>query len=110
MNSTNTPPSTSELLGTLVIKTIVVRSVGGSWVAGTIAGHDFEALVFSEASTIEAYGIGGSRISKLWLRNNAIWFTVAEFDREWIRQPTNKAAEMIVDALVSGLAEIVFRR
>src|SRR5688500_5926022 len=57
------------------------RSAKGTWVCGTIAGHEFEALVFPEHAANAYYEIGDSRISKLWLRRQADKQTVYEWDR-----------------------------
>jgi hypothetical protein len=74
---------------------------------GTIAGHDFQALVFREHAANASFELGRSRISKLWLRERATRRDVAAFERGWDMQPTTPAARTIVDLLCAGLAEIV---
>ncbi len=91
-----------------ITKTTRRASGGGTWVIGTIAGHEFHALVFSEHAECEHYELGRSRISKLWLQRLADKQEVANFDRGWDRHPANKAATAIVDFLAAGLAELVY--
>lgn len=83
-------------------------SVGGTWIRGTIAGHAFEALVFPEHAECESYELADSRISKLWLRDDATGREVACFDRGWDREPATDTAKRIVDLFAAGLAEHVF--
>jgi hypothetical protein len=99
---------TSELLDTLRITKIKPRQFGGSWVIGTISDHRFEALVFPEHADSEAFELGESRISKLWIRRNADNVTVVNFDRGWDILPATPRAKTIVDLLAAGLAETVF--
>ena len=106
---TGAAPDPCDELGTLRITKVQPRaSCGGSWATGTIAGHRFEALVFPEHAEQPGYELGGSRISKLWLRDTASGATVANFDRGWDINPTTDAARRIVDLLAAGLAETVF--
>ena len=108
-NDKNTTPDASETLETLRITEVQPRtSCGGSWVDGTIAGHEFEALVFPEHAESAAFGLGDSRISKLWLKQLDNHAMVATFDRGWDVPPTTAAAATIVDLLAAGLAEHVF--
>lgn len=98
----------SDLLGTLTLQKPTMRTQGGAWIRGTMAGHIFEALVFKDHAVYESYELDGSRISKLWLQqchDNAI---VASFDRGWDIQPTTVVAGQIVELLAAGLAETVF--
>ena len=80
----------------------------GTWVSGTIAGHNFQVLVFEGHAETEEYELGTSRISKLWLRRQADRHVVANFDRGWDLQPTTDEARAIVDFLAAGIAEHVF--
>ncbi len=108
-NPTNQTPDASEILETLRITKVQRRtSCGGSWVVGTIAGHQFDALVFREHADSEAFELGTSRISKLWLRHGETRQTAANFDRGWDVRPTTPLAATIVDLLAAGLAEHVF--
>ena len=77
----------------------------GTWVSGRIAGHRFEALVFSEHAEEPQFELGESRISKLWIKRLANKRTVCNFDRGWDIQPANATAAAIVDFLAAGLAE-----
>ncbi len=97
-----------DMLATLVITKKTGRATGGTWVKGTIAGHGFEALVFPEHAESAAFELGDSRISKLWLRDNATKAEAACFDRGWDTKPMTPAAKAIVDLLAAGLAETVF--
>lgn len=101
------------ILETLQISRIQRRSYGspgGTWVNGVIANHTFEALVFPDHAQSESYELGDSRISKLWLRDDAPApkKEVACFDRGWDRKPETPTARAIVDLLAAGLAERVF--
>jgi hypothetical protein len=84
------------------------RPTGGTWVSGTIAGHNFEALVFPEHAESASYELAQSRISKLHLTHQITNRTAAAFDRGWDITPTSDMAKAIVDVLASGLAETVF--
>jgi len=108
---TTTKPAceAADLLATLKISRMRRRtSAGGAWVIGTMAGHRFEALVFSEHAVCESYELGDSRISKLWIQRIEDRATVACFDRGWDIQPTTPVAKQIVDLLAAGLAETVY--
>ncbi|MFN9287692.1 MAG: hypothetical protein ACK6EB_06430, partial [Planctomyces sp.] len=83
-------------------------STGGTWVSGTIAGHNFQILIFPEHAESEEYELGTSRISKLWLRRQADRGVVANFDRGWDIEPATDTAREIVDFLAAGIAEHVF--
>jgi hypothetical protein len=84
------------------------RPTGGTWVSGTIAGHNFEALVFPQHAESESYELANSRISKLHLSHQITKRTAAAFDRGWDIAPTTDMAKAIVDVLASGLAETTF--
>lgn len=80
----------------------------GLWIVGTLNGHRFSALVFSQHADCPAYELGTSRISKLWLQRLDGGLTVANFDRGWDVRPTTKTAQAIVDYLADNLARLVF--
>lgn len=103
-----TKPDPSELLATLRITKRTGRPVGGTWVSGTIGGHDFEVLVFPEHAECESYELAESRISKLYLRDRATKQHAANFDRGWDIMPTTDTAKAIVDLLAAGIAELIF--
>ena len=96
----------------LVISTQTPRlGLPGVWVAGTIAGHRFEVLVFpsGDADTgCPDFELGEGRISKLWLERIADKQCVANFDWGWDTPPKTDDAQAIVDFLAAGLAEHVF--
>ncbi|NUQ51357.1 MAG: hypothetical protein HUU19_01515 [Phycisphaerales bacterium] len=102
------PADPGAMLDTLEITKKTGRPTGGTWVKGNIAGHAFEALVFPEHATDEAFEMGDSRISKFWLQEHFTHTEVACFDRGWDRKPTTDAARAITDLLTAGLAETVF--
>lgn len=106
--ATNVPDDAMDILATLRITKKMGRPTGGTWVRGTIAGHDFEALVFPEHAESEAYEMGTSRISKFWLRDQTTNLVICEFDRGWSIRATTDAAKRITDLLAAGLAETVF--
>jgi len=98
----------SDLLSTMTLQKPKMRTQGGAWIRGTMAGHIFEALVFKDHAVYESYELDGSRISKLWVQqchDNAV---AASFDRGWDIQPTTTIAAQIVELLAAGLAETVF--
>ena len=107
---TMTTNETNEILEALksfrITKDGPDRPCGGRWVLGTIARHKFEALIFPEHAVYESYELDRSRISKLCIRQ--IWDRkiVANFDRGWDLRPTTPEAEIILDALIEGLAEV----
>lgn len=80
-------------------------SAGGTWVAGTLNGHRFEALVFPEHAENPEWEIGDSRISKLWVRRLADGKTVFNWDRGADVPPADAATEAIVGFLCAGLAD-----
>lgn len=80
----------------------------GTWVAGTIAGHCFNALVFPEHAEIGEYELEQSRISKLQLKCEQSPVVVASFDRGWDVRPQTDEAAQIVDFLSEGIATLVF--
>jgi hypothetical protein len=82
--------------------------VGGSWVCGTIHGHRFEALVFSEHAENPEYEISDSRISKLWIQRLADKKVVYNWDRGADIAAADKTAGAIVDFLCAGLAESTY--
>jgi hypothetical protein len=103
------PTDPVEMLATLKITKTTRRAAGaGTWAIGTIAGHDFEALVFLEHAVTPSYELDRSRISKLHLKEQATGNEVACFDRGWDTAPATAAAQQIVDLLAAGLAETVF--
>jgi hypothetical protein len=83
-------------------------NAGGTWVSGSIAGHTFQVLVFPEHAESEAFELGTSRISKLWLRRQTDRQVVASFERGWDQEPTTDEARAIVDFLAAGIAEHIF--
>jgi hypothetical protein len=107
-NPADGPMDSSDMLDTLVVTKREPRPVGGTWVTGTIAGHDFEALVFPEHAENPAFELNGSRISKLFLREGRGGRVVASFDRGWDQEPLTDAARAIVGIFCDGLAEFIF--
>ena len=106
---TNDDIDASDLLETLKITKSERRTIGGgTWVGGTMGGHRFDALVFSDHADEPTYELANSRISKLSLRRISDGQIVANFDRGWDVRPTTPIAEQIVDLLAAGLAETVY--
>ncbi len=102
------PTEPEEMLATLKITETSGRATGGTWVSGTIAGHDFEALVFKGHALNAEHELGTSRISKLFVQEHFTHVAVAAYDRGWEIEPTTDAAKKITDLLAAGLAETVF--
>ena len=101
--------TTDDLADSLEItKTDNTRQMGGTWVTGLIAGHNFQVLVFEDHAETEENELGTSRISKLWLRRQIDRQVVANFDRGWDIEPTTDMAKEIIDFLAAGIAEHVF--
>lgn len=84
--------------------------VPGTWAKGTLNGHRFEALVFSEHAESPDYELDDSRISKLWVQSLGDHKVVASFDRGWDIRPATKVAQAIVDFLAAGLADHIYHQ
>lgn len=109
--TTNAEVDGGDLLDTLQISKIERRhrTIGGSWVDGSIGGHRFQALVFEGHAECDHYELADSRISKLWLRPIlGDGPAVASFDRAWEIMPATPVAKQIVGLLAAGLAETVY--
>lgn len=83
-------------------------AAGGTWVAGRVAGHAFEALVFPGHADNPDWEIGDSRISKLWLKRLADSAVVFDWDRGPNVPSADADTARVVDFLAAGLAEHVF--
>ena len=94
----------------VIARTARRTSAPGVWVKGTLNGHRFDALVFSEHAECPEYELGDSRISKLWIQSLGDHEVVVNFDRGWDIRPTTKVAEAIVDFLAAGLAEHIYQQ
>src|SRR6266849_2294794 len=89
--------SAVEIGDDLEIARTTRREAGaGTWVAGRLNGHRFEALVFPAHAENPDYELGQSQISKLWVQCLADGRTVANFDRGWDVRPTTELAAAIV--------------
>jgi len=107
--TSRTKANTAEIGDDLVIARTTRRAAApGTWVKGTLNGHRFQALVFSEHAECPDYELGDTRISKLWIQCLADHAVVADFDRGWDIRPTTKTAQAIVDFLAAGLADHVY--
>lgn len=90
----------------LEITKLTRRACGaGTWAIGTIAGHEFNALVFPEHAECESYELDRSRISKLWVQRLADRKTVFNWDRGLDLAATTELAKAIVNFLCAGLAD-----
>lgn len=99
----------STMLDSLHIESVTPRRfANGYWVTGTMAGHEFEALVFHEHAEQPTYELGESRISKFHLVRISDRVEVACFERGWSLLPTTREAEDITGLLEAGLAEHIF--
>jgi hypothetical protein len=81
---------------------------GGVWVFGTTTGYKFQALVFPDHADSEAYELGRTRISKLWVQRLADRQTTFNFDRGWDVPAKDAVTQQIVAFLGDGLADFVF--
>ena len=106
----NTKDAKTKTIGDdLVITRKTCRAtVGGSWIKGTVAGYQFDCLVFPEHADYPDYELESSRISKLWLKKIDGGETMANFDRGWDIQPRTKYVGKIVDFLAANLANLVY--
>ena len=95
-----------ELGDDLVIKKQTRRdSSGGTWVIGSLHGHNFNALVFPGHAENAEWEIGNSKISKLWIQRMSDRTTVFNWDRGADVAATDDTAKAIVAFLCAGLAE-----
>jgi hypothetical protein len=83
-------------------------AAGGSWIAGRVAGHRFEALAFRGHAPDPAWEINARRITKLWVQRLADQAVVYEWDRAPVRPAADAEAAKVVDFLVASLAEDAF--
>jgi len=81
---------------------------GRCWVAGSILGHSFSALIFPAHALRPGYELGRSRISKLDIRRDIDDELVVNFDRGWDIRPATETAAAIVEILSSQLAKRIF--
>src|SRR3954454_18925913 len=79
-------------------------SVGGEWLDGTLNGYRFQALVFPEHAENDAYEVGDSRISKLWVQRISDRATVFNWDRGADVVAASSEAQAMVEFLCEGLA------
>ena len=91
-----------------ITKTTRRASGGGTWVAGTIAGYRFEALVFPEHAENPAWELGDSRISKLWIARLKNKETVFNWDRGMDMPAASDKTQAVVDFLCAGLADHIY--
>ena len=109
MNDTPTPAPSNDFGLVLEITRKTRRaSGGGTWVSGRVADHRFEALVFPVHAESEAYELGRSRLSKLWVQRRADQQTVFHFDRGLDIGPAHAATERLVACLCAQLADRVY--
>ena len=97
-----------EIGDDLRITKIKSQGLGGRWVVGTLNGHRFDALVFPEHAESEAYELGQSKISKLWLQEIATKKGAYLFDRGEDCAARTGLASDIVEYLAANLAELVY--
>jgi hypothetical protein len=92
--------------------TKISRRASGAetWACGTIAGHQFDALVYPEHADNREWEIGDSRISKLWVQRLAERRQVFNWDRGADVPAADAKVAAIVDFLCAGLADYVFVR
>jgi hypothetical protein len=84
-------------------------SCGGAWVQGKINDTmRFDALVFAEHAESEEFELGQSRISKLWVQDRKTKETLFNFDRGLDVPAANTEAQVVVDFLSVGLADLVW--
>jgi hypothetical protein len=91
-----------------ITKTTRQAAGAGTWVIGTIAGHRFNALVFTAHADNADWELDDSRISKLWIERLADRREVFNWDRGPDRPAEDETVAAIVDFLVAGLAEHIF--
>ncbi|QDV89911.1 hypothetical protein RAS2_09860 [Phycisphaerae bacterium RAS2] len=99
-----------DVMETLEVTMMRSRTAaGGAWVGGTIAGHRFSALVFSQPAVNRQWEVNTtSRISKLWVQRLDDGVTVYNWDRGLDVAPRTDLAARIVALLAEGLADLVW--
>ena len=108
MNDTPIPAPADFDLELEITRMTRRASGGGTWVTGRIADHRFEALVFPVHAESEAYELGRSRLSKLWVQRLADQQTVFHFDRGLDIGPADAATERLVACWCAKLADRVY--
>jgi len=91
-----------------ITKTTRRAAGAGTWVCGTLSGHRFDALVFSEHAENPEWEISDSRISKLWVKRLADKRTVFNWDRGADVPAADATTQAIVDFLAGGLADHIY--
>ena len=79
---------------------IKARQTKAGWIEGTINGLKFNAKVFDEGSE---FGINASRVSKLWVCNEATRQIVFGYERGWDKKPKTAAERHLLEALLAYL-------
>ena len=109
MTNDEPKPADLDLGDDLVITNTTRQAAGnGTWVLGTIAGHRFNALIFSAHADNADWELDDSRISKLWIERIADHREVFNWDRGPDRPAEDETVAAIVDFLAAGLAEHIF--
>ena len=91
-----------------ITKTTRRTTGGGTWVSGTLTGHRFEALVFSDHAANPEWEIGDSRISKLWVQRISDKHETFNWDRGPDRLAADDTTLQIVAFLAGGLADLIY--
>jgi hypothetical protein len=84
------------------------RYSGGTWIAGSLSGYRFQALVFPEHAENSEYEIGDSQISKLWIQRITDRSVTYNWDRGLDLPAADATTNLIVEFLCAGLAEHAF--
>jgi len=79
---------------------IKARQTREDWIDGTIDGLRFQAKVYDEGSE---FGINEGRVSKLWVRDEALRQTILNYERGWDIKPTKAAERRLLEALLEYL-------
>lgn len=90
-----------------ITKTTRRAAGAGTWVIGTLNGHRFDALVFSEHAENPDYELGDSRISKLWIQRLSNRQQVYNWDRGADVPAADAITAALVDFLAAGLAQYI---
>jgi hypothetical protein len=96
---------TGDLMG--LHSLIANIKLDGNWVTGLLHGYKVEIKLFAEDSI---YGIGGGRISKLWVATDENWDirrVVVNYDRGWDRLDDVGLALKLTNNILAAICEPV---
>jgi len=79
---------------------IKARQTRQGWIDGTAGGYRFQAKIYDEGSE---FGINESRVSKLWVKDEAQHQAIMNYERGWDVRPKTAAHRHLLEALLEYL-------